>query len=80
MVFVPRTPCGRGIEIPLRENQGVTSLEVSGTFLTADDVQHQWGVGVLFASAGPATPQRTGDARPREASFFRHCPGRPRLG
>ena len=32
MLFVPRTLCGRGIETPLMENQGVTSLKVSGTF------------------------------------------------
>ena len=31
MLFVPRTPRGRGIETPLLVNQGVTSLKVSGT-------------------------------------------------
>ena len=33
MLVVPLTPCGQGIETPLMENQGVTSLKVSGTFL-----------------------------------------------
>jgi hypothetical protein len=32
------------------------------------------------ASAGQATLERTGDAHPAKASFFRHCPGRLRLG
>ena len=31
MLVVPRTPCGRRIETLLMENQGVTSLKVSGT-------------------------------------------------
>jgi hypothetical protein len=33
MVFVPLTPCGRGIETRLLEYQVVTALKVSGTFL-----------------------------------------------
>jgi hypothetical protein len=32
MTVVPNSPCGQGIETPLMENQGVTSLKVSGTF------------------------------------------------
>lgn len=37
----PLTPCGRGIETPLLENQGVVSLEVSGTFLETPLMEKQ---------------------------------------
>ncbi len=50
MVFVPRTPCGGGIETRLLGYQVVTYLEVSGTFL----------LGVEYGRAREAPPDERG--------------------
>ena len=57
MAVVPCTHCGRGIENRLMENQVVTSLKVSGTFLDRDQINafaERAAYGKSAGTRGPA--------------------------